>query len=160
MFRVVPQKTFDQEHKLRLLAEARAEAAGILVVGLQEQNEKLLTALANKDALADKESERHILAQADLLDRLIPKPHAFQLIDGDQMKLTSAAEIRSVPAATRREMILRERAARVAEERDMPGNQNREPQKQPATPQAEPPADASLSPKESEKLDSIITGVY
>lgn len=105
MLGFVSQEKYDAEHELRLRAESEATALREQVKWLQEQIEE--------------ENERHQQNVVDVLDRFQPKPEALKIPPGTGIPpFLSSTEIFKIPAAGKRGMRERNRAALEAQARE------------------------------------------
>lgn len=110
------------EREARVRAEATAARTEEEVGAVRAAHSELMAVLKaagerhGEDLRA--QAERHERATADLLDRIAPKPRDPQQAEseGDLPHLT-AAQIRAMPANSKREMLLREQYAQAAEAR-------------------------------------------
>lgn len=100
MLGFVSQEKYEAEHDARVRAEAREEALREQVTTLTQ----LLRDLNN--------------GQADLLDRVLPKPDTKPVVTGNGVSHLSEAEIMSIPAVGRAGIKARARLASEARARE------------------------------------------
>lgn len=117
MFDNVPRATYEQERDRRVAAETRAEASTVLIKVLTDQ-------LKQKDEQIKEQRQTHHVQHMDMMNRYEPLPGTPRLPSEVQLKSMTAAQIRQQPAATRQEMLRRERMAVEAEKREAEDSRN------------------------------------
>lgn len=142
----VSQAKFDEEHRLRIIAETRLEDSRQEVERLRE-----MLNLERTDRAADNLAHRNQLT--DLLDRYEPKPEKSAFGNPAELTNRTAAEILAMPATNRREMALRTRLYNEALRTERLSATKNFDQSQPTAPVG------GLNEKEKAHIDTILEGI-
>lgn len=111
MFDTVARAKFDQEQERRITAEQRVASLDVVV-------QSLTTQIENMGELLRRQAELFHDLEIDRRDRSEPKQTALRSSLNEESPEVSAAQVRSQPAATRQEMVRREKLAQEIEKRE------------------------------------------